>query len=290
MTEPNVNPPAEPPAEPPVTPPTLPFGDDGSLKDGWKNLLDEDIREEKSLDQFNHINGLAKSFLHTKKMVGAEVIKKPDQNSTEQEWNAYYDAGGRPATALDYGFTKPDELPPEHYDEKFAVEVMEFFHKIGLSSKQAKAVFDFNNNHVIENLKTLAHNDELEVQQAKDELIKEMGVAYQTREHLGNVAIEIGCKGATPSAEKDSELKDIIIDEYGANPFFARMMMNIGKHFAEHESVVVSGVPTNTDIQKQIQEIMAKPEYSSKEKKIRQPLVDEVQRLYVQLNKSKGIS
>lgn len=278
-----------PPATPPATPPVY-IGADGALNEGWKNILDEDIREEPSLDQFKHIKGLAKSFLYTKKMVGAEVIAKPNDNWTDKDWEAWHDANGRPTVATDYNFQKPAELPDEHYSPKVAMEAMEMFHKIGLNPMQAKTVFDFHNNLVIEAIKADQSNRELEKQTAKDELINELGAAYQSREHLGNVALEIGCKGATPSAEEDENLKKILIEDYGTNPWFTRFMMNIGKHFAEHDSTVVSQVPTPADLQTQINEIMAKPEYTSTDIKVRKPLIDKVNRLYEQLNKSKGIS
>ncbi|MBN2591633.1 MAG: hypothetical protein JXA96_17335 [Sedimentisphaerales bacterium] len=284
--------PIETPVEAPPNPEPVPeyIGKDGSLKDGWKGLLDEDIREEKSLDQFKHIKGLAKSFLYTKKMVGADVMPVPNEKWTNKEWNEFYDKVGRPPVATDYNFIRPPELPAEHYSEKVAMEAMELFHGLGFTPKQAKTVFDFHNNLVIQALKAEQQNRKLEAQTAKDDLINELGAAYQSREHLGNQALEIGCKGATPTPEEDEELKKILIEDYGANPWFTRFMMNIGKHFAEHTSEIVSTVPTPGDLQQQITEIMSKPEYTSKDIKVRQPLIDKVQRLYEQINKSKGIS
>lgn len=280
-----------PPAEPtPPASPTVPYADhEGNLRKDW--YVDEELKgSEETLKRFKNIKNLAKSYEQVRKMVGTDVVKRPNDKSTEDEWNAYYDAGGRPKVALDYNFTKPDELPPEHYSEKVALEAMELFHKLGYNPKQAKGAFDFHNNLVIEAVKAQEASRKLEVQTAKDELVNELGAAYASREHLGNVAIEIGCKGATPTAEDDAELKAILLEDFGANPWFARFMMNIGKHFAEHSSEIISQVPTPGDIQSQINEIMKKPEYTSTDKKVRQPLIDQVMTLRNQLNKSKGIT
>lgn len=279
-----------PPEAPPAISEKIPYADhEGNLRENWCD--DEELKEHsETLKRFKNVKGLAKSYTQVRTMVGAETIAKPNDNWTEKDWESWHEANGRPAVATDYNFTKPTELPDEYYSEKVAMEAMELFHGLGLNPAQAKTIFDFHNNLEIENLKAIEHNRKLEVQTAKDELVNELGAAYQTREHLGNQAIEIGCKGATPSPEEDEELKKIIIEDYGANPWFTRFLMNIGKHFSEHTSEVVSQVPTPDDLQKQIQEIMAKPEYTHRDKKIRQPLIDKVNRLYEQINKSKGIT
>jgi len=69
---------------------------------GWRANLPEDMRKEASLESFKDetemvempIN-VAKSFISTKKMVGADTLKIP---KTDEEWSDVYTKLGRPET------------------------------------------------------------------------------------------------------------------------------------------------------------------------------------------------
>lgn len=269
---------------------SIPYADaEGNLRKDW--YVDEDLKDgEETLKRFNNVKHLAKSYNQVRKMVGTDMATKPNDNFTESDWDAWHEAGGRPATAADYNFTKPDELPDEHYSEAVALEAMELFHKLGLNNKQAKTIFDFHNGLVIKNLAAEDHDIKLERQNVKDGLHNDWGAAYESKHHLGNLAIEEGCKDATATPEGDAEFKARLCDKFGDDPDFIRYSSNLGNKFAEHGSMVISQVPTPGDLQTQIAEIMAKPEYTHRDKKIRQPLIDQALALRKQLNKSKGIT
>ena len=65
----------------------------------WKSGLSEDIRADKSLENIKDISGLAKSYIHAQKMVGADKIPVPNKYATEDDWNAVYEKLGRPKSA-----------------------------------------------------------------------------------------------------------------------------------------------------------------------------------------------
>ena len=61
------------------------------------DTLDESIRGEPSLKNFNDANTLAKSYLSAQRMIGLDKIAIPNQNSSQEEWNAAFNCLGRPA-------------------------------------------------------------------------------------------------------------------------------------------------------------------------------------------------
>jgi len=269
----------------------VPFADaDGNFKEGWQGSLDEDLREDKTLATMKNVNSMAKSLVFTKKMVGTDVTALPHDKFTEKDWDTWHDAGGRPPTAADYNFVKPKDFPDELWSDSRAVEWMDFLHKIGISANQAKAIFEKNNGDILIGDKSLSDAVAIDRQEVNDGLYKDWGNAYEPKKHLGNLAVEHGCKGATATTEGDAEFKARLLDKFGDDPDFIRYSSNLGGKFAEHGSITVSTVPTPGDIQTQIAEIMAKPEYTHRDKKVRQPLIDQVMTLRKQLNKSKGIS
>lgn len=238
-----------------VAQPTPLVNADGELREGWRETLPEDIRGEKVFDRVSNFEGIVKSLASAEKMVGRDKIPIPNEASSEVEWDAYYVAGGRPETAADYGLSRPEELPEENWSPELATAAQELFHKIGLSKKQAAALFEFNNNNVITQLAKNAQGAELEATTLKDGLYADWGNALEQKKHFGNVAIEQG---------KDSdEHKVRVVEKFGNDPDFIRLMGNLGGKFAEAGSIKVEGIPTPADIQATIDNEIANPAYGT---------------------------
>lgn len=255
---------------------------DGSLKEGWSNvLLDEGMRGEKSLYTFKNIKDPFKSFLATKKMVGANVVKIPTDVSTELEWGAYYDAGGRPKTAADYGFKRPDNMPEEHWNEPLAKAAQELMHKIGLSRKQANELFKFNNDNVLAALTNEKNSAEAQEQGIKQELFTRWGNAYDQKLHLGNCAVEEGCGG------ESAEFRARVLEKINADPDLILFTSNIGSKFTEHKGPKFDAIPTPSDIQSQIDAIEQNPLYLKGTQKQRMELATKAMELRAKL-KPKG--
>ena len=251
---PAVDPPVAPAAvTPPVGTPPNYFNSDGTFNEGWQSTLPEGYRDEASLKTVNDGKVLAKMFVDTKRMVGKNTIAIPDDTSPKDEWDSYYDAGGRPLTAADFNLTRPEEMPEEYYNTELATAAQDLFHEIGLSQKQANALFAFNNNNVIAQLAKKVQSDEFAMTELKNSLSTEWGSAYEQRVHLGNVAVEQG-------VGDNEELKARVIKKYGNDPDLIRVFSNLGAKFVEHGTVDTSKfIPTPSDLQVQINELMASP-------------------------------
>lgn len=245
---------------------------DLTFSEGWREKLPDEIKAEPSLATFKDLPSLAKSFVLTKRMVGKDKIAVPGETSTEQEWNAVYDALGRPKTPDDYAFKKPDELPEEYWDQPILKEAQALFHKIGLTDKQAQAVMAFNNGNVLAGIKNMAAQQEAEMKQLTDTLHAEWGRAYEQKLHYGNMALERATGG-------NAELKARVSERFGNDPDFIRIMGNLGGMFAEH-GVAGASVPTPNDLQTKINTLMQGPAYMNVAHPEHQATVDAVQALF----------
>ncbi len=282
MTEPVTKPvvaPAVTPITPDVTPdvtpdtPTAFFGVDGVLNEGWRGTLEEDLREDKSLLSFKSVGDLAKSFVNTKKMVGANVIPVPGDTSTEGEWQEFHKAGGRPETVADYNLKAPEGFPEEALEQVFPKARLEAwqerFFKGGVSKKAADHFITEFANDMITDLQTMKQSQETEMAELKSGLSIEWGAAFEQKKHLGNMAIEEGTAG-------DAEFKTRLTSKFGNDPDFIRFSANLGSKFAEGKPPGFAAIPTPNDYQDQIDTLMADPLYTAGTQAQRMKIADKI--------------
>ena len=143
----------------------------------FKDLIPENFREEKSLENFNNMEDFVKSYLHAQKMVGADKIPVPNKHSTDEDWNEVFKRLGAPSSPDDYKYDFKDQ-------EMDSVQVQEFnktAHKLGLLPKQAEGLIKFYN----EMNGNIAANQEEQAAQAQlnveTELKKEFGPQFNKR-------------------------------------------------------------------------------------------------------------
>ena len=129
--------------------------DPGSLPDG--------LGGEPSLQSFDSVDKLAKSYVHARKMIGADpnqMLQLPKEGD-EDGWNQVYNRLGRPEEADGYDFDLGDgEQSPDVADFKNVA------HQLGLTNDQAKTMLGIYNQ--------ISENDLAEEQ----EQFEQMNVEY----------------------------------------------------------------------------------------------------------------
>lgn len=226
----------------------------GNFAENWREGLHEDRREENALKDFKNVDGLAKAFVDTKRMVGKETIGIPNENSSEGDWQAFFDAAGRPTTSADYNLKRPDDLPEELFSATLAEAAQELFYKIGLNQAQADALFAFNNQNTLTAVQNADNDASAALQDADDGLRRDWGNAYPDRLHLCKVALKEGVKG-------DDVLEERLTGKFGNDPDFIKLMATLGGLFAEHGSIAIPGIPTPGETDQQIAEMSSTKEY-----------------------------
>lgn len=125
-------------------------GDGGANGKSWLETLPEDIKGDPSLAVFKDVNGLAKSYVNAQKMLGADKVILPNDKSTEEEWNAFYQKLGRPESADKYEIKAPDG---KQLDENVTKSFREAAFKLGLSPKQVAGLAEWNHGTIAETQK-----------------------------------------------------------------------------------------------------------------------------------------
>ncbi len=227
---------------------------DGALREDWRNSVPEDIRTDQVFDRVSNFEGIMKTLSSGARAYGKDKIAIPTEASSEAEWGEWHKAGGRPETAGDYNFAKPETLPEEFYSKELATAAQELFHNLGLSKKQADALFEFNNNNVIAQLTQNTQDAEIAKKQLTDGLYAKWGNAYEQKKHFGNAAIESGTGG-------DAEFKARLLEKFGNDPDFIEFSSNCGSKLQETGSIKIESIPTPGDTKTRREEAMAHKSY-----------------------------
>ena len=143
----------------------------------FKDLIPENFREEKSLENFNNMEDFVKSYLHAQKMVGADKIPVPNKHSTDEDWNEVFKRLGAPSSPDDYKYDFKDQ----EMDQGQVQEFNKTAHKLGLLPKQAEGLIKFYNEmngNIAANQEEAAAQAQLNVE---TELRKEFGPQFNKR-------------------------------------------------------------------------------------------------------------
>lgn len=176
-------------------------------------LLSEELKEVKSLQNFKDVDGLAKSYVHLNGLLG----KKFDE-LTPDELDSYYNKLGRPESAEEYNLPdSPQEDMVKWYKEKA--------YDAGLSQEQTRKLMD--SYMEIEQLKMKEYQQQQETTTAQwiEEIKADFGPAFDKR-------LDIAKKAVT--AYGGEELKDYLNQTgLGNHPAMVKAFSKIGRELVE---------------------------------------------------------
>jgi hypothetical protein len=156
----------------------------------WKASLSDEIRSDKSLENIKDIEGLAKSYVHAQKMVGADKIPVPNKFATEKDWDAVYEKLGRPADATGYKYDLPED---QTIDEASLKNFSDQAHKLGLLPGQANGMVKFYNEMTAASMQEAESTAVAARENSTKELKKEWGQAFDQKiSQAANLAKSVG--------------------------------------------------------------------------------------------------
>ncbi len=257
---------------------------------GWRAGLPEDMRLDPSLVDFKDetemipmpIN-VAKSFVHTKKMVGADTYKMP---TTDEEWTGHFDRFGRPESANHYVLPLPETDNPKMKEVlgKDAEWFKETAHKHGLSDKQATSIFGEFTSRVVTNVGEIEQLSATDALNIEAKMRTEYGPAYDGKMVLVKRAInEIG------GDEFTQLLSATGIDKTAAGQ---RAFIKIADMMAEDlglDKQTGLVIMSKASVEEEIAELTKKPEYLDAKLPGHEALFKKVQLLYRQIHGDKPI-
>jgi len=211
----------------------------------WKDSLPDDLKAEKALESIQDIPGLAKSYIHAQKLVGADKIPVPNKFATDEDWQAVYSKLGRPENPDAYEFNLKEN---SNIDENALKGFKETAHKNGLLPKQAEAIMNFYNDmtqNYIEDLNSKSEQGRINAEQT---LKKEWGAAFDNK-----------VQQASTIANKyiNDDFAHLTLSDgtkIGDHPDFIKAFANIANDLGEDKLVAAQGPQymTPAEIDKQI--------------------------------------
>jgi len=143
--------------------------------------IPEDYADRGWAEKIKSSDDLFKAYDNAQSMIGKRPAGIPSKDASDDEWNQFYKAMGRPDEPK-YDFTEPEGLPEGFDTTPFREQAAEILHKAGLTPKQANAVYN-------EYLK-LEMNSAGQSQEATEAQQAELDKQYEelTKEHFGDDA------------------------------------------------------------------------------------------------------
>ena len=199
----------------------------------WRTAIPEDLRSDPSLTDIKDVGNLAKSYINSQKLIGKNRISLPGEGATNQEWGQFYDSLGRPEKPDAYNFgERPVMAEGLEYDEQFEGAFKNLAHQAGLTSNQAKTLFDGYHEYVNGKVTSEGQDSAAQAGQWVDSLKKEFGKAYDERVDLAQRAVQ-----TYGSPELNEWLDNTGM---GNNPMIVKMFAKIGEGLAEGRSDATS--------------------------------------------------
>ena len=148
-----------------------------AVETNFKDLIPESFKEDKSLNNFNNMEDLLKSYKHAQSLVGADKIPVPNKHATEEDWNEVFKRLGAPEKPEDYKYDFKDQ----EMDSRQLSEFNKTAHKLGLLPKQAEGLIKYYNElngNIAETQEEQAAQSQLATE---TELKKEFGPQFSKR-------------------------------------------------------------------------------------------------------------
>ena len=112
-----------------------------TTQNNFQDLIPDEYRAEKSLENFKDMGDFVKSYLSAQKIVGADKIPVPNKFATEDDWKAVFNKLGAPEKPEDYKYSfKEGEV-----DQELLSTFNQQAHKLGLLPQQAESLIKFYN-------------------------------------------------------------------------------------------------------------------------------------------------
>ena len=122
-----------------VEPIVEPQGQQLKQPQSWRDSLPDDLKADPTLAKYNSVDEVAKAYLNINKLIGKEKIVIPKEGDSEEVWDMFYKANGRPESSDKYDVSLPEGI---ELDEQIEADYREAFYKAGYSQKQVNALLE----------------------------------------------------------------------------------------------------------------------------------------------------
>ena len=194
---------------------------------GWRDGLSDELKNDPSLASFKDVEGLAKSYVHSQKMIGAEKMPTPREDWDDSDWEAFYSKVGRPDTADAYANPESETEGLQLSDDKVKA-FKDKFYELGISEKQAKGLMDYYMQDLSNEYSSMQENQAKSVEDATLQLREEFGRDFDLNIELARGAVKkFGDEGLISFLEESG---------LGNEPSLIKAFANIGRMVSEDDA------------------------------------------------------
>ena len=239
----------------------------------WKSSLPDDVRDDPALKPIQNVDGLAKSYVHSQRMLGADKVVLPGKYAEDQEWKGFFQKVGLPEEVKDYEVKTDAEVDPEFLDEYKKVS-----HENNILPNQAQKMFNWYMDKASGEMKRQEEEQNQVMEKSVQELRNDWGNAYDTRVRFARNAV---------NHFGDEKLKDYLDKSgMGNDPNLIKVFSKIGETLTD-DSFKGDSSPgtygrTPEQAQHEINEIMSNPKhpYFDKQHPNHKKALEDMQRLF----------
>lgn len=200
-------------------------------KEDWRHSLPADIQGNENIKRINDVQTLATSFVNAQSLLGKDKVPLPGKHASEQDWQAFYDALGRPA--LDkYEVAGPKDA--KYIEKEWLAELKPIAHKAGILPSQLESVLEWYEKKTGGTLESMEKARKAEVEKGLNALKDEWGKAHdQNLSYAKNLIREF----SSPELNK-------YLDESGLgnDANLIRLLAKVGESLYKEDGMV-SGQP-----------------------------------------------
>ncbi|NBT50816.1 MAG: hypothetical protein EBV86_07105 [Marivivens sp.] len=235
---------AAPAMEAPVAAPEAP------ASTSWLDSLNEEYRNNSLVNKFEDPNEFAKSYVNQFKVIGADKVVKPSKNWSDEQYEEFYAATGRPESAEEY-----QSSLFEQYSEEELAGLRQMAFEAGLQPRQFEKLSQFLM-QAGDNAKN-NYDEVLEQKafEARESLRQEYGYAMDQKVDLA-IRTAKQYLGADNMEIFETQLPDGTL--LGDNPAVVKMFVSIAESMGEDRIVGETNemVMTPQEAKRQIDEYM----------------------------------
>lgn len=199
--------------------PTYPDNAQPTEDTKWYSSLNEDYRNHPSIQKFQDVNGLAKSYLSLESMMGQEKIPVPKGDDDINAWSMYKKAFNVPESSDKY------DIKIEGLDDSKLTTLKDIFYQNNIPQKTAQKLTDA---YIDDYKKFFEFQDQkyrLEAQKATEELKKDWGLKYE--ENLTNA------RNFLEKMSSNQEEFSYFESKIGNDPKFIKLLSKMGNAISE---------------------------------------------------------
>jgi hypothetical protein len=231
---------------------TTPVEDSESQEQAPVSFLDtlpEDLRGDPSLRNFTDAAGLAKSYVHAQRMIGADKIALPGKAATEDDWRPIWSKLGAPDNAEGY------QISGEGFAEQELQSFKEQAYAIGLTGQQAQQMATYLEGQAKGGAAAEQAEQERIAEEYDAELRAEFGAAYDQKHDRAAAAGR--AMGIDPQVFDDIKLDNGL--PLGDHPFIIKLFAGLADQLGEDtlEGATTELVKTPEQAAREIAELTA---------------------------------